>query len=111
LPTRNGLDDLDLFAGTGVLDKMPDVDDALVAGVGTLEASVMRLYGVVAILSGWVRVGCARLCGVHSFTSFPVGRVPGSGYSCGANSLSDAIIIPVSPLFATSSLEVSLKFE
>jgi hypothetical protein len=32
--TGNALEDLDLFAGTGVLDKMPDVDDALVAGVG-----------------------------------------------------------------------------
>jgi hypothetical protein len=53
--TGNGLDDLDLFAGTGVLDKVPDVDDALVAGVGALEAGVMRLYGVVVIL-GWVRV-------------------------------------------------------
>ena len=35
------------------------------AGAGTLEASVVRLYGVV-ILGGWVRVGCARLSGVHS---------------------------------------------
>jgi hypothetical protein len=42
-PTRNGLEDLDLFAGTGVLDKVPDVDDALVASVGALEAGVMRL--------------------------------------------------------------------
>ena len=25
----NGLDDFDLFAGTGVLDKVPDVDDAI----------------------------------------------------------------------------------
>jgi hypothetical protein len=49
-PTRNGLYDLDLFTGTGVLDKMPDEDDALVAGVGALEAGVMRLYGVVVIL-------------------------------------------------------------
>jgi hypothetical protein len=42
---RDGLDDLDLFAGTGVLDKMPDVDDAIGAGVGaqTLEAGVVRL--------------------------------------------------------------------
>jgi hypothetical protein len=30
---RDGLEDLYLFAGTGVLDKMPDVDDALEAGV------------------------------------------------------------------------------
>jgi hypothetical protein len=32
-PTRNGFYDLNLFAGTGVLDKMPDVDDGLEAGV------------------------------------------------------------------------------
>ena len=52
----DGLYDLDLFAGTGVLDKVTDVDDALVAGVGALEAGVMRLCGVVMILSRW---GCA----------------------------------------------------
>jgi hypothetical protein len=33
---RHGLYDLDLFAGTGVLDKMADVDDAVVAGVRAL---------------------------------------------------------------------------
>src|SRR5215207_1616553 len=64
-PTRHGLYDLDLFAGTGVLDKVPDVDDAIVAGVGALEAGVVRLYSVVVLLGRWVRVGCARLCGVH----------------------------------------------
>jgi hypothetical protein len=53
---RNGLDDLDLFACTGVLDKVPDVDDAIGADVGALEAGVMRLYGVVVILGGWVRI-------------------------------------------------------
>jgi hypothetical protein len=58
IPTRDGLDYLDLFAGTGVLDKVPDVDDALVADVGALEAGVMRLYGVVVILGRWGRVGC-----------------------------------------------------
>jgi hypothetical protein len=57
---RNGLENLDLFAATGALDNMPDVDDAIVASVGALEAGVMRLYGVVMILGGWVR-GCARL--------------------------------------------------
>jgi hypothetical protein len=36
------------------------------ASVGALKASVVRLYGIVVILSGWVRVGCARLSGVHS---------------------------------------------
>jgi hypothetical protein len=56
----NGLYDLDLFAGTGVLDKVPDVDNAIGAGVGTLEAGVVRLYGVV-ILGGWVRWVRGRL--------------------------------------------------
>ena len=84
----DGLYDLDLFAGTGVLDKVTDVDDALVAGVGALEAGVMRLCGVVMILSRWVR-GCARLSGVHSVFSLSVGQSrgvrehsPGSIISC-----------------------------
>jgi hypothetical protein len=37
---------------------MADVHDALVAGVWArqaIEASVVRLYGVVVILGGWVR--------------------------------------------------------
>jgi hypothetical protein len=49
---RNGVEDLYLFASTGVFDKMPDVDDPLVAGVGALEAGVVRLYSVVMILGG-----------------------------------------------------------
>jgi hypothetical protein len=63
----NGLDHLGLFTVVAV-DQMTDVDDALVAGVGTqaLKAGVVRLYSVVVILNGWVRVGCARLFGVHS---------------------------------------------
>ena len=75
------------FAGTGVLDKVPEVDDAIDTGVGAIEAGVMRLYGVVMILSRWVR-GCARLCGVHEDCSFVVrsrgGRrpSPGSMVSC-----------------------------
>jgi hypothetical protein len=48
---RNGLDDFDLVAD----DQMTDVDDALVAGVGALEASVVRLYGVVVVLGRWKR--------------------------------------------------------
>ena len=39
---------------------------AIVAGVVTLETGVVSLYGVVLLLSGWVRVGCARLSSVHS---------------------------------------------
>jgi len=87
-PTRDGVHDLDLFASTGVLNKVPDVDDAISAGVGAFEASVMRLYSVVVIL-GWVRVGCARPFGVHSVFSLSVGQSrgvrehsPGSIISC-----------------------------
>jgi hypothetical protein len=54
LAAGHGLEDFRLFVGTGVLDKVPDVDDAIGTGVGALEANVMRLYGVV-ILGGWVR--------------------------------------------------------
>jgi hypothetical protein len=55
LAARDGLEDLDLFAGTGVLDNMPDVDDVLVAGVGALVLTVV-------LLGGWVRRGrgCAN---------------------------------------------------
>jgi hypothetical protein len=38
----HGLEDLYLFAVVAD-DQMPDVDDALVAGVGALQASVVRL--------------------------------------------------------------------
>jgi hypothetical protein len=59
----HGLEDLYLFAGTGVLDKVPDVDGAIVAGVGAqaLEASVVGLYAVVVILSDFLP--CAWRCG------------------------------------------------
>ena len=62
---RHGVYDLDLFAVVAY-DPMADVDDALQAGVGTLERGVVRLYGVVVVLDRWVRVGYVRLCGVHS---------------------------------------------
>jgi hypothetical protein len=81
LAARDGLEDLYLFAGTGVLDNMPDVDDAIVAGVGTLEAGVMRLYGVGMILDGWVRGLRGRL--IHVNTSSVLAAPPGSCYSCG----------------------------
>ena len=43
----NGLYDLDLFAGTGVLDKVPDVDDPLVAGVRMTFVSNIIVESVV----------------------------------------------------------------
>src|ERR671911_113720 len=57
------------------LDNAAKEHPAVHAGVGALEAGVVRLYAVVVIVSGWVRVGCARLCGVHEAP--PLG--PGSG--------------------------------
>jgi hypothetical protein len=75
LAARHGLEDLDLF--TVVADnEMTDKADAIVAGVGAFKAGVMRLYGIVVILDGWVRVGCARLSRVHSLHPF---CGPGSG--------------------------------
>ena len=62
---RNGLDNLDLFAVV-TDDQMTDEDGAVDAGVGTLEAGVMRLYGVVVILSGWVRWVRGRLFHVNT---------------------------------------------
>ena len=50
LAAGNGLDDFDLFPGTGVLDKMAEVHDAIVAGVR-----------VIPFLSGWVRWVRGRL--------------------------------------------------
>jgi hypothetical protein len=42
---RYGFEDLDLLAVS--IDEMADVDNALVAGVGALQASVVRLYSVI----------------------------------------------------------------
>jgi hypothetical protein len=88
----NVLDDLAIKVVLG-LDNAAKEHPAVHAGVGALEAGVVRLYSVVVILSGWVRLGCARLCGVHSVSPFSVGQVPGSGCSCGAIPLSDANIL------------------
>jgi hypothetical protein len=62
-----------------------------------LEARIVGLKKVVwlrwLLVAGWVR-GCARIFSVHSGI-LSVGRVPGSGSSCGAISLSDTLIIAV----------------
>jgi hypothetical protein len=54
------------FPLLAVLVYVADEHPAAYAGVGALQAGVVGLYGVVMILGGWVRVGCARLCSVHS---------------------------------------------
>jgi hypothetical protein len=69
------LDDLAIKVVRGLdnaVKEHPDVH----AGVGALEAGVVRRYAVVVIVSGWVRVGCARHCGVHVTHPF---SGPGSG--------------------------------
>ena len=59
------LDDLAIKVVLG-LDNAVKEHPAVHAGVGALETGVVRLYAVVVIVSGWVRVGCARLSSVHS---------------------------------------------
>jgi hypothetical protein len=64
--TRHRLKELGLFAIFANY-QMADVDDAVYAGVGAqaLESGVVRLYGVVVILGGWVRCVRGRLSRVH----------------------------------------------
>ena len=81
----SGLYDLVLFACTGVLDKVPDVDDALMAGVGALEGGVVRLYSVVVV----VGVYPTR---VHSYSPF-CGPGPGRCQLRGAIRLSDTLMV------------------
>jgi hypothetical protein len=81
------------FSLLAVLVYVADEYPTFEAGARTLQASVVRLNGVVVIVSGWVRVGYARLCSVHSEPPSSVGRAPGCVSTCGAISLSDALII------------------
>ena len=67
------------------LDNAAKEHPAVYAGACPLEAGVVSLYGVV-ILGGWVRVGCARLCGVHRAPSLWAG-LRGVGSTAGAISL------------------------
>ena len=67
---------------------------AFEAGARTLQASVVGLYGVVVVLSRWVRVGCARLCSVHSVPPIPVGQVPRISAPAGPLSVSWAPSVP-----------------
>jgi hypothetical protein len=56
----------------------------------------VHLYSVDVLLGEWVRMGCARLCGVHSKRAYlSVGRVPGCSSTCGAISLPVALILAV----------------
>ena len=105
-PTRVGG-----FRLLAMLVYVADEYSTLETRAGTLKASVVCLYGIVLILGGWVRVGCARLSGVHRGSSlWARSRAVTWRCSAGATSLSDTIIIPVLPLFTTSFLEVYLKY-
>ena len=77
-----------------------------------LEARIVGLKKVVRLrwllVAGWVR-GCARLMLVHmGILSWAGSR--GVASTCGAISLSNALIIAVSLLFTTSFVEVYPKF-
>ena len=84
-PTGNALEDLDLFAVVAH-DQATDEDDALVAdagalvlilgiGIAVIVIGVGVVIAVILLLTGWVRVGCARLCGVHRAPSLWAGAL------------------------------------
>jgi DNA-binding XRE family transcriptional regulator len=66
----------------------------------------VSFYGIVVILSRWVRVGCARLCGVHK--TLLMGRAPGCWRTAGALSLSDASIILYLSVFCLAKYSICL---
>jgi hypothetical protein len=70
---RATMTDVECFSLLAVLVYVADEHPALKASAWPFEASVVRLYSVVVILAGWVRVGCARLCGVHRAPSLWAG--------------------------------------
>ena len=65
---RHHFQTFDFLAHGFLEDGVGQEDKPICAGVGAqaLKAGVVRFYGVVVLLSGWMRVGRARLFGVHS---------------------------------------------
>ena len=61
------------FPLLAILVYVADEHPAFKAGAGTLQAGVVSLYSVVLLLGRWVRVGYARLCGVHRAPSLWAG--------------------------------------
>jgi len=74
------LDDLAIKVVLG-LDNAAKEHPAVHAGVGALQAGVMRLYGVVVNLGGWGRGMCARLIHVNLLVRLAGSR--GVGGFCG----------------------------
>ena len=81
------LDNLAIKVVLGLEDAAKE-HPAVHAGVGALEASVVRLYGVVFMV-----VGCTL--GLSTVCNLSVGRVPGCATTCGAIPLSGVLILPV----------------
>jgi hypothetical protein len=80
-PTRQRLDPLDLLARLLVE-----------GGVAEIDVAVQTCVRVILFFGGWVRWVRGRLLLVHSDLQVFVGRVPGSGCSCGTVSMSEGIV-------------------
>jgi hypothetical protein len=72
------------FPLLAVLVYVADEYPAAYAGARTLEASVVSFYGVVLLLRGWGRVGCALDSLVSTVCILSVDRAPGCVTTCGA---------------------------
>jgi hypothetical protein len=103
LAARNGVEDLNLFAVVAH-DQATDEDEALVAdagslvlilgiGIAVIVIGVGVVIAVILVLTGWMRVGCARLCGVHRAPSLWA-RLREAATSSGPFALSGDIIPP-----------------
>jgi excisionase family DNA binding protein len=98
-PSRTGLSAIRASAAGQRLDPLYLFARLLVyGGVAEVDVPVQARVRGVLFFGGWVRFGCARLCGVHSDLQVCVGRVPGCSSTCGAVSLYSLIILLYNPV-------------